>query len=178
MMNICVFCSSSNQIDERYKKQAFRLGQQIALSGNALLYGGATGGLMDAVAEGARDKKGEVIGVISEAIINMKRESKLPTKLIKVKNLSERKQKMRELGDVFIVLPGGYGTMDEMFDMTAGRLVGEHTKTLFVLNPDGFYDNLQQLFAKMQDEKCIDSNVAYHPVFVDFIEDIFQNLFN
>ncbi|MDR0370779.1 MAG: LOG family protein [Prevotellaceae bacterium] len=85
---------------------------------------------------------------------------------------------MCELGNVFIVLPGGYGTMDEIFDMTAGRLVGEHTKILFVLNTDGFYDNLQQLFGKMQDEKCIDSNAAYHPVFVYFNEDIFQNLFN
>ncbi|MDR0370780.1 MAG: hypothetical protein LBH80_02850 [Prevotellaceae bacterium] len=60
MMNVCVFCSSSNQTDERHKKQAFRLGQQVALSGNALLYGVATGGLMDAVAEGTRDEKREV----------------------------------------------------------------------------------------------------------------------
>lgn len=170
-MNICVFCSSRNDVAEQYKKTAFRLGQEIALNGKVLLYGGATGGLMDKVAEGAKSENGEIIGVISEAIIEMKRESKLPTKLIKVKNLAERKQIMRELADIFIVLPGGFGTMDEMFDILAGGLVGEHQKKLFVLNQNEFYKDLFRQIEKMKKEYFLKEG-PYNPVFIESIDEI------
>ncbi|HEY5593455.1 MAG TPA: TIGR00730 family Rossman fold protein, partial [Paludibacter sp.] len=108
-MNIAVFCSSSNNISDHYKQTAFRLGELIAESGHTLVYGGATGGLMDAVAEGTLNKNGKIIGVIAQAIILMKRQSSLPTELIVVETMSNRKDKMRTMSDVFVVLPGSYG---------------------------------------------------------------------
>ena len=139
-MNIAVFCSSSNHIAEKYKQAGFRFGELIAEGGNILVYGGATGGLMDSVSEGAHSKNGAIIGVIPHAVIGMKRQSALPTELIIVETMSERKAKMKELSDVFVVLPGSYGTLDEMLDIIASGVVGEHKKPLIIINQDGFYD--------------------------------------
>lgn len=94
-MNIAVFCSSSNHIADHYKQVASFLGEKIAESKNTLIFGGATGGLMDAVAQGARDKNGKIIGVIAEPIIRMKRKSLFCTELIVVDTLSERKEKIK-----------------------------------------------------------------------------------
>lgn len=163
-MNIAVFCSSSNNIDDHYKQAAFQLGELIAESGNKLVYGGATGGLMDAVAEGARSKKGDVIGVISEAIIKMNRKSSLPTELMVVESMSERKARMKELSDVFIVLPGSYGTLDEMLDIVASGVVGEHKKPLILVNQDNFYDQFLYQINLMRKELFIPADEKYKPL--------------
>jgi uncharacterized protein (TIGR00730 family) len=131
-MNIAVFCSSSNSIAIHYKQSAFHLGELIAESGNTLVYGGATGGLMDAVAEGAQSKNGKIIGVIAHAILKMNRKSTLPTELIEVETMSERKEQMKSISDFFIVLPGSYGTLDEMLDIITSGIVGEHKKPLII----------------------------------------------
>ena len=163
-MNIAVFCSSSNNIDDHYKKAAFHLGELIAESGNKLVYGGATGGLMDAVAEGAHSKKGDIIGVIAEAIIKMNRKSSLPTELILVDSLSDRKAKMKELSDIFIVLPGSYGTLDEMLDIVASGVVGEHKKPLILVNQDNFYDQFLNQINQMRKEQFIPAEEKYKPL--------------
>lgn len=154
-MNIAVYCSSSNHIAENYKLSAFRLGEWIAESSNILVFGGATGGLMDAISEGAFSQKGEIIGVIPQAVKRMNRQSSLCSKLIEVETMSERKTKMKELADVFVVLPGSYGTLDEMFDVIASGVVGEHKKQLIVVNENGFYDDLLTQTDKMCKEKFI-----------------------
>jgi len=168
-MNICVFCSSSNNIADRYKQAAFQLGELIAGSGNKLVYGGATGGLMDAVAEGAKSKEGEIIGVIAQAIIKMKRISLLPTELIQVETMSERKALMKTLSDAFIVLPGSYGTLDEMLDIVASGVVGEHKKPLILVNQDGFYDQLILQIETMRNEMFIPAVEKYKPFIVQDI---------
>ena len=160
-MNICVFCSSSNHVADHYKQSAFRLGEFIAESGNTLVYGGATGGLMTAVAEGAKSKNGKIIGVIAKSIILMNRQSNMPTQQIVAKNLSERKEKMKEVADFFVVLPGGHGTLDEMFDVVSSGVVGEHKKPLFLVNENGFFDCLLQEIERMKVEKCIPENESY-----------------
>jgi cytokinin riboside 5'-monophosphate phosphoribohydrolase len=163
-MNIAVFCSSSNHINNRYKKEAFRLGEMIAESRNTLVYGGATGGLMDSVAEGAQCKNGLIIGVIPQAVIKMNRQSSLPTQLITVETMSERKALMKELSDVFIVLPGSYGTLDEMLDIIASGVVGEHKKPLIIVNQDGFYDQFLSQIDLMRNEMFIPSEENYKPL--------------
>ena len=117
-MNIAVYCSSSNHIAEHYKQSAFQLGEMIAESGDTLVYGGATGGLMDSVAEGAKSKNGEIIGVIAQAIIKMNRQSTLPTQLITVETLSQRKDLMKALADHFLLLK----TMLKKFRLPKVRL--------------------------------------------------------
>jgi len=169
-MNIAVFCSSSNQIADHYKQAAFHLGELIAESGNKLVYGGATGGLMDAVAEGALSKIGEIIGVISNAIIKMNRQSSLPTELITVNTLNDRKTLIKSLSDVFVVLPGSYGTLDEMLDIVASGVVGEHKKPLIIVNQNGFYDLFLHQINHMRSECFIPSEERYKPIVVDDLE--------
>ena len=169
-MNIAVFCSSSNHIAEHYKQAAFELGEQIALSGNTLVFGGATGGLMDSVAQGATNKNGAIIGVIAKAIINMKRQSMLSTDLVVVETMSERKEKMKSLSDVFIVLAGSYGTLDEMLDIIASGIVGEHKKPLILVNKDGFYDNFIAQINYMRNEQFIPLVETYKPLIAQDIQ--------
>ena len=162
-MNIAVFCSSSNNIALHYKQAAFQLGELIAESGNTLIYGGATGGLMDAVAEGARSKNGKIIGVIAQAILKMNRKSTLPTELIEVETMSERKEQMKSISDFFIVLPGSFGTLDEMLDIITSGIVGEHKKPLILVNQDGFYDQFIHQINYMRSELFIPADEKYKP---------------
>jgi uncharacterized protein (TIGR00730 family) len=172
-MNIAVFCSSSNNIAFHYKQAAFHLGELIAESGNTLVYGGATGGLMDSVAEGAHSKNGKIIGVIAQAILKMDRKSALPTELILVETLSERKVQMRVISDFFIVLPGSFGTLDEMLDIIASGIVGEHKKPLILVNQDGFYDQFIHQINYMRSELFIPSEEKYKP---HVVRDIQQSM--
>ena len=176
IVNICVFCSSSNKIADEYRQMAFRLGEFIAESGNTLVYGGASGGLMTSVAEGAKSKNGEIIGVISKPIIKMGRQSDAPTTQIVVKNLLERKQKMKEISDVFVVLPGGYGTLDEMFDVIAAGTVGEHKIPLILLNYRHFFNHLIEQIEFFRKEKCIPEQESYCPIIVNSLDECEQLL--
>jgi len=163
-MNIAVFCSSSNHIADHYKQSAFLLGKLIAQSGNTLVYGGATGGLMDSVAEGAQSQKGSIIGVIPYAVIKMNRQSALSTQLITVETMSERKAQMKSFADIFVVLPGSYGTLDEMLDIVASGIVGEHKKPLIIINQNGFYDLFLKQIDHMRSESFIPSDEKYKPI--------------
>lgn len=176
-MNIAVYCSSSNHIPESYKNSAYALGQWIADSGNTLIFGGATGGLMTSVSEGASASGGKITGIIPQAVIKMNRQSALCTELITVETMSDRKATMKEMADVFVVLPGSYGTLDEMFDVIAAAIVGEHKKQLIVVNENGFYDDLMRQIERMIDEKFIPV-VNYKPLIVSNISDCILHLKN
>lgn len=146
-------------------------GRQIAESGHVLVYGGATGGLMDAVAEGAAEKNGETIGIIPETIIRSNRLSKLPTQQIITSDMNERKKEMKKIADLFVVLPGGFGTLDEMFDVVAAGTVGEHKKPLICLNYKGFYNSLIELIDEMRAGFFIPKDEIYKPIFVNSPEE-------
>ncbi len=176
--SICVFCSSSNRVSNSFKEQAYQLGELIAKRGYALVYGGATGGLMSAVSEGAANWGGEIIGVISTPIIQMGRESTLPTKMIKTVNMAERKTKLKELSDVFVVLPGAFGTLDEMFDVVAASSVGEHNKALICINLDAYYNPLQAMIEQMQKENLLPEIEKTKLYFVENIADCMQLIEN
>ena len=141
-MNICVYCSSSDQVRDEYKQQAAEFGKWMAENGHTLVYGGATGGLMSAVAQGAADAEGDIVGIIPDCIIEKGRKSDLPTELFVVGDMAERKTMMKEYADVFVVLPGGFGTLDEMFDTVSACMVGEHDKPTILYNPDNFWEGL------------------------------------
>ena len=169
-MNIAVYCSSSNRIADKYKQTAFDLGLWIAENGHTLIYGGASGGLMDAVAKGAVAKEGTIIGVIAKAIVRMSRLSELPTELITVSSMSERKAVMKEKSDLFVVLPGSYGTLDEMLDIVAAGIVGEHKKPLMIFNQDGFYNLFLEQLDLMRDENFIPQYETYKPLIANDFE--------
>ncbi|MDD3078759.1 MAG: TIGR00730 family Rossman fold protein [Paludibacter sp.] len=174
-MKIAVYCSSSNHIAESYQLSAKHLGEWIAGSGNVLVFGGATGGLMTAVSKGAASKNGKIIGIIPDAVVKMNRQSPDCTELIVVETMNERKAKMKEIADVFIVLPGSYGTLDELFDVVAAGIVGEHKKTVFVVNEHGFYNPLLEQIDLMRQEKFIPVE-NYKPVITKSVDDCVEKI--
>ena len=175
-MKICVFCSSSDRVGDDFKLLGKQVGRKIAENGHTLVYGGATGGLMDAVAEGATEKNGEIIGIISEIIIRANRLSALPTQMIVATDMNERKKRMKEIADVFLVLPGGYGTLDEMMDVIASGSVGEHRKPLICLNHNGVYDSLINLSKELKSASFIPKEESYKPIFVKTVEEWYQTI--
>ncbi len=175
-MIVAVYCSAKNQIPEAYKTLGRELGAWIAQNGHTLLYGGATGGLMTEVSDATREHGGEVIGVVPHRIIRAGRKAENCTEQIEVENMSERKQKMREMSDCFICLPGSYGTLDEMMDVIASGTVGEHRKPVFVVNFDGFYDALIALVNHMQTLEFIPKEQSYKPCFVNTLDELFTQI--
>ena len=115
-MNICVYCSSSDLVCDEFKQLATEFGKWMAKSGHTLVYGGATGGLMGAVAEAVANVEGDIVGIIPECIVEKGRKSDLPTELFVVGDMAERKTMLKEYADLFVVFPGGFGTLDELFD--------------------------------------------------------------
>ena len=166
-----------SQIGSKYDMDPEKmLGKKVAEKGYTLVYGGATGGLMDAVAEGASGENGEIIGVIPEIIIHSDRLSQLPTQQIVTTDMSERKKRLKEMADAFVVLPGGFGTLDEMFDVIASATVGEHKKPLICLNYNGFYNRLIQLADEMRTGYFIPKEEKYKPIFVNSVEECLERI--
>lgn len=152
MKSITVFCGSSFGSDPIYQEQATLLGQTLANHHIQLVYGGADVGLMGAVADGALDAGGKVIGVLPHFLQSKEIAHKQLTELILVQTMHERKTKMNELCDGAIVLPGGYGTLEEFFEMITWAQLGLHQKPIGILNIDGFYDDLLNLVQTMVDK--------------------------
>ncbi|MDR1624209.1 MAG: TIGR00730 family Rossman fold protein [Tannerellaceae bacterium] len=142
MKRIAVFCGSSLGKNEIYREQACLLGETIARLGIGLVYGGGNVGLMKYVADGAIRQGGEVTGIIP-AFLNKKDIAHAGlTELIVVKTMHERKFKMNALSDGMIALPGGYGTMEEFFEMITWGQLHLHQKPVAILNTNGFYNPL------------------------------------
>ncbi len=152
MKNITVFCGSSFGSDDIYKEQATLLGKTLAKQNIQLIYGGADVGLMGAVADGALNEGGKVTGVLPHFLQSKEIAHKNLTELIIVETMHERKTKMNDLCDGVIVLPGGYGTLEEFFEMITWAQLGLHTKPIGILNIDGFYDDLIKLVQTMVDK--------------------------
>ena len=142
MNSITVFCGSSAGYDGQFMTLAHALGQHLANSSITLIYGGASVGLMGAVADGALSRGGRVIGVLPEFLNSKEIAHAGLTELIRVDSMHERKLKMHELSDGIIALPGGYGTLEEYFEMLAWAQLGLHPKPIALLNAAGFYDGL------------------------------------
>lgn len=152
MKNITVFCGSSFGSDNIFQEQAFLLGQTLAKKHIQLVYGGADTGLMGAVADGALSEGGKVTGVLPHFLQSKEIAHKNLTELVIVETMHERKTKMNDLCDGVIVLPGGYGTLEEFFEMITWAQLGLHKKPIGVLNIDGFYDDLIKLVQTMVDK--------------------------
>lgn len=152
MKRVTVFCGSSPGLSDNYKSQATLLGQTLAKRNIELIYGGANVGLMGAVADGALSEGGKVIGVLPQFLKSKEIAHENLTDLILVDSMHERKLKMSELCDGVIALPGGYGTLEELFEMLTWAQLGLHQKPIAILNIDGYYDALLNLVQTMVDE--------------------------
>ena len=152
MKRVTVFCGSSFGTDEIYKTQATLLGQTLAKHDIELVYGGANVGLMGAVADGVLNEGGRVIGVLPNFLRAKEIAHENLTELIFVDTMHERKTKMNDLCDGVIALPGGFGTLEEFFEMLTWAQLGLHKKPIAILNIDGFYDPLNILVQTMVDK--------------------------
>ena len=142
MKRLAVYCGSASPADPRYLELARDVGTSLAERGIGVVYGGGRLGLMGAVAKGALDAGGEVIGVIPDALANSEVANRDCTELHTVGGMHERKQKFTDLSDGFVTIPGGVGTMDELWEAVSWAQLGYHTKPVGLLNAFGFYDHL------------------------------------
>ena len=149
MKRITVFCGSSFGTDAVYEQQATLLGKTLAQQNIDLVYGGANVGLMGAVANGALSNGGKVFGVLPHFLQTKEIAHTHLTELILVETMHERKMKMDELSDGVIALPGGFGTLEEFFEMLTWAQLGLHKKPIALLNVNGFYDELISLLQTM-----------------------------
>ncbi|UYQ94324.1 TIGR00730 family Rossman fold protein [Chitinophaga horti] len=152
MKRITVFCASSPGFKEVYMQAARSVGHTLASRGTGLVYGGAKVGLMGAVADGALEAGGEVIGVIPDFLRSKEIAHTGLTELIIVESMHARKTKMNDLCDGVIALPGGFGTLEELFEILTWGQLGLHQKPIGLLNTAGFYDHLIGLLDHMTTE--------------------------
>ncbi len=149
-MNYCIYGAASDAIDPNFLQAGEALGRALGARGHGLVFGGGAAGMMGAAARGIRQMgDGEIIGVAPhffhvDGVL-------FPdcTKMIYTDTMRERKQKMEELSDGFIVTPGGVGTMDEFFEILTLRQLGRHGKPIAILNTDGYYDPLDAMLTRM-----------------------------
>ncbi len=152
MKRICVFCASNNGTRAIHGETARALGRLLAERGLGMVYRGGNVGLMGTIADAALAAGAEVVGVIPKALVNRELAHRGLTELHVVDSMHSRKQLMHELSDAFVALPGGFGTLEELFETLTWGQLGLHTKPCGVVNVDGFYDPLLVLLDRALDD--------------------------
>ena len=155
MKSICVYCGSNAGSKPVYTERAMALGGRIAREGLQLVYGGGNVGLMGVVADAVLQAGGEVVGVIPEQLVSWEVAHKGVTRLEVVGSMHERKLRMFDLADGFVALPGGFGTLDEMFEMLTWRQLGIGNKPCAFLDVDGFFQPLIGMIDRMVEERFL-----------------------
>ena len=157
MKRICVYCGSNPGNRPEYLQSAQDLGLNMRQRGIGLVYGGGSTGMMGKIADTLVDNGGESIGVIPHSLVSREFAHQRLTELIKVENMHQRKERMAELADGFIALPGGFGTLEELFEIITWSQLGFHSKPIGVLNVCGYYDHLLNFVSHALDNKFIKS---------------------
>ena len=152
LRTICVFCASSSGVRPEYREAAETLGGELAARGIGLVYGGASVGLMGAVADACLRGGGKVIGVIPHVLVDMEVSQHGLSELHVVETMHARKALMAERSDAFLILPGGFGTLEEMFEVLTWQMLRMHTKPVCLLNVAGFYDGLLRFLEHCESE--------------------------
>ena len=141
-MNICVYCASSSGNDPTVIEAAEEFGKSLAKNGHQLVYGGSSLGVMGALANSVMDNGGKVTGVIPHGLFKREVAHQGITKLIKVQDMHQRKSTMARLSDTFVALPGGFGTLEELFEIITWNQIGIMKKPVTIYNHNGFYNHL------------------------------------
>ncbi|WP_125720287.1 LOG family protein [Flavobacterium ustbae] len=178
MKRITVFCASSFGTEKIYEEQATALGKTLAEQNIEVVYGGANVGLMGAVADGALNAGGKVIGVLPNFLRSKEIAHLGLTELILVESMHERKTKMNDLCDGVIALPGGFGTLEELFEMLTWAQLGLHKKPIAILNTDGFYDSLIELLQTMTVKGLLKEVNQKMLLVSDTIDDLLEQMKN
>ncbi|MBO0360076.1 TIGR00730 family Rossman fold protein [Hymenobacter sp. BT186] len=155
MKSVAVYCGSSSGTNPLYTQQAHEMGRILAERNITLVYGGGRVGLMGTVADSALQHGGKVIGVIPDFLAAKEVEHRGLTELHIVKSMHERKLLMADLAEGFVAMPGGYGTLEELFEVLTWGQLGLHRKAVGVLNVDGYYNHLLRALDHMADESLL-----------------------
>ena len=157
-MKICIFCSANQQIDPDFFRMTEELGQWASREGHTIVYGGVNQGLMECVGKAAHEAGGRTIGVIPRIVEKSGRISDYVDIEMLCDNLSDRKQMMEDQSDVFVALPGGIGTIDELFTIAAAHTIGYHDKLVILYNMKGFWDSLIAMLDDLQQKGMVRGN--------------------
>ncbi|MBR5803313.1 MAG: TIGR00730 family Rossman fold protein [Bacteroidaceae bacterium] len=150
MDKIGIFCSACEQISPRYFECTRELGAWMATEGKTLVYGGADMGLMECIAHTVKEHGGKVVGVVPTKLEEKGRVSDLLDVTFHTVNLSDRKDVILQESDILVALPGGVGTLDEIFHVVAGATIGYHSKRVVLYNIDGFWDSMLTMLQQME----------------------------
>jgi uncharacterized protein (TIGR00730 family) len=175
-MAICVFCASSQKIDQKYLDLATEVGTELARRGHTLVSGGAVVSCMGAVARAARRAGGRTLGVMPQSLVELEIADTDSDELIITPGMRERKGIMDARSDAFLVLPGGIGTLEELFEIWTARVLGLYEKPLVVLDPWGLYAPLLRLVEGMYDEGFTRPNVFDAISWTTTVEEAFEHL--
>ncbi len=171
-MKICVFCSANQQIDPDFFTMTEELGTWAAKNGHSIVYGGVNLGLMECIAKATKEAGGCTIGIIPVIVEKRGHLSEYVDVDIPCDNLSDRKQLMMDQSDVFIALPGGLGTLDEILTVVASATIGYHQKTVILYNMKGFWDSLIVLLDDLKTKGVIRGDWREYIKTADSIEEI------
>lgn len=150
--SLAVFCGSKNGVNKIYLQHAVELGRIMASHNITLVYGGGSVGIMGTIADEVLLNGGKVIGVIPQVLVDWEREHKSLSELLVVDNMHTRKKKMYDLCDAAVILAGGFGTLDELFEMVTWNQLSIHDKRIYIINSGGFYNHLIGHINQMQQE--------------------------
>ncbi|SCE76348.1 hypothetical protein GA0070558_105180 [Micromonospora haikouensis] len=151
MAAICVFCASSRTLDQRWLDLAAETGREIARRGHTLVSGGGCVGMMGAVVDGARSAGGRTVGVIPQSLVDLEVADLASDELLVTASMADRKTLMIEKSDAFLTLPGGLGTLDELFEVWTTATLALHTKPMVLVDTDGFYRPLLDWLTTLTD---------------------------
>jgi len=179
MRAITIFCGSRDGNDPAYTRQARELGMLMSAKGLRIIFGGGRKGLMGALADGVLEGGGLVTGVIPRALMEWEAHHTGLTELIITESMHERKTLLYKLCDAAIVLPGGFGTLDEMFEILTWNQLNLHDRKVFVLNTNGFYDHLHHHMQRMAEQDFLyaplEERVTMHPDPASLLEALVRN---
>ena len=151
--NVCVFCSSSNYLNDAYYSDAKELGKLLGQNGYNIVYGGSTLGMMWACACEVKNNGGKIYGVMPKRLVDMGCRTDNCDNFYLAEGMRDRKAKMDEISDAVIAMAGGFGTLEELTEMIVQKQLGYNKKAIVILNTNGFYDKLLEFFDQMINEK-------------------------
>lgn len=154
-MNIGIFCSANNSIEPVYFEKTAELGRWMGHNGHTLVFGGCNMGLMECVAKAVHQAGGHTIGVVPRIIEEGGRTSRYVDEQVNCENLSDRKELLLQHSDVVVALPGGIGTLDEVFTVAASHTIGYHQKPILLYNINGFWDSLIALLNDLSERGMV-----------------------
>jgi uncharacterized protein (TIGR00730 family) len=152
IQSLAIFCGSKTGVNKRYMQHATELGKILAENFITIIYGGGKKGLMGCIADTALQYGGIVKGVIPQVLVDWEHQHDALTELLIVEDMHQRKRKLYDLCDAALILPGGFGTLDEMFEIITWNQLSIHDKQIFILNSEGFYNYLLKHLHQLKEE--------------------------